>query len=147
MLARAARRVQCLPSPTAWDLAGMDVATLARGQAVNRVLFGIALLLAPGRIGRLWVGPLAEDRRAKVLARAVGARDLTLGAGGLAALSEGDRGWAGRLFAAQAFADAADLVAILLARRELPPASRILGGTLAAGSAAVAGMYGRNLGR
>jgi hypothetical protein len=147
MLSRGEGRVQCLPRAAAWDLAGMDVATLARGQAVNRVLFGTALLLAPGRIGRLWVGPLAGDRRAKVLARAVGARDLTLGAGGLAALSDGDRGWTRRLFAAQAFADAADLVAILLARRELPRVSRVVGGTLAAGSAAVAGMYAQRVAR
>jgi hypothetical protein len=36
MLSRGEGRVQCLPRAAAWDLAGMDVATLARGQAVNR---------------------------------------------------------------------------------------------------------------
>jgi hypothetical protein len=119
----------------------MDVATLARGQAVNRVLMGAGLLLAPGAFARVWAGAAAGDPRAKVLGRALGARDLALGAAGLLAERDGDRGWVRRSFAAQAFADAVDLAAIAGAGRALPRASRRLGSLLAGGSAAVAAAH------
>jgi hypothetical protein len=124
---------------------GMDVAQLARGQALNRVAMGAALIVVPGLVGRAWAGPLAADDRAKVLARALGARDLSLGAGGLLALREGDSAWARRSLAAQAFADAVDFLAIVAAGRRLPLAARLAGGTLAATSAAVAAAYARRL--
>jgi hypothetical protein len=125
----------------------MDVATLAKAQAVNRVAMGTGLMLAPGIVGRVWSASEARDERAKVLARALGVRDLALGAGGLLALREGDAGWAARAFAAQAAADAVDLAAILSAGRALPLSKRISGGLLAAGSAAVAAAYAARLRR
>ena len=125
----------------------MDVATLAKAQAVNRVAMGTGLMLAPGIFGRVWGASEARDERAKVLARALGVRDLALGAGGLLALREGDAGWAARAFAAQAAADAVDLAAILSAGRALPLSKRISGGLLAAGSAAVAAAYAARLRR
>jgi hypothetical protein len=123
----------------------MDVAALAKAQAVNRVAMGTGLMLAPGIFGRVWSASEARDERAKVLARALGVRDLALGAGGLLALREGDAGWARRAFAAQAAADAVDLAAILSAGRALPLTKRISGGLLAAGSAAVAAAYAARL--
>ena len=123
----------------------MDVAQLARGQAVNRVLMGAGLVLAPGVVGRNWVGPAAKDERAKVLARSLGVRDLAIAAGGLVALGRGDTEWASRSFYAQAVADAVDFVAILAAGRAVPLGTRLTGGTLAAGSAAVAAAYARRL--
>jgi hypothetical protein len=122
----------------------MDVATLARAQGQNRVGIGAGLILLPGLFGRAWVGSAAMDDHASVLARSLGARDLALGVAGLVALREGDRRWASRAFAAQAFADAVDVVAIVAGRR-VPLGSRVLGGVMAAGSAAVAGAYARRL--
>jgi hypothetical protein len=129
----------------AGDTGSMDLATLARAQTVNRAALGVALIALPGVFGRVWSGRAATDDRAKVLARAVGARDLAIAAGGLLALREGDQGWARRSFVAQAAADAVDLLAIAAAGRALPLASRALGGAMAAGSAAVAAAYARRL--
>jgi hypothetical protein len=123
----------------------MDIGELARAQAVNRVLMGAGLILAPSLFARNWIGSAATDARARVLSRALGARDLTLGASGLIALREGKLESARRSFAAQAFADAVDLVAILAAGREVPLQTRILGGGMAGGSAAVAAIYARRL--
>jgi hypothetical protein len=128
----------------AGDTAAMDVATLARAQAVNRLWMGSGLILLPGLLGRVWVGSAAVDDRAKVLARSLGARDLALGAAGVLALRDGDRRWASRSFGAQAFADAVDLLAIVAGPR-VPLGSRIVGDAMAAGSAAVAALYARRL--
>jgi hypothetical protein len=122
----------------------MDVAKLALGQALSRVGIGAGLMIRPEVFGRVWVGEAATDEGRGVLARALGARDLALGAGGLLALRGGDRDWARRSFAAQAFADAVDLIAIATARRD-PPSSRTVGTLMATGSAAVAGAYARRL--
>jgi hypothetical protein len=119
----------------------MDVATLARSQTVNRVVLGAGLIALPRLFGRIWSGREADDARAQVLSRALGARDLALGVGGLLALRDGDRRWASRAFAAQAGADAVDLVAILVAGRALGRPTRALAGTMAAGSAGVAAAY------
>jgi len=122
----------------------MDVATLARNQSFNRIAMGFGLVLAPGLLARVWVGSAAGDSRAKVLARALGIRDLALGAAGVLALREDDRQWVRRAFVAQALADAIDFVA-LVAGRDVPRASRLIGGTLAAGSAALAAAYARQV--
>jgi hypothetical protein len=119
----------------------MDVATLARSQTVNRVALGAGLIALPRLFGRIWSGREADDARAQVLSRALGVRDLALGVGGLLALRDGDRRWASRAFAAQAAADAVDLVAILVAGRALGRPTRALAGTMAAGSAGVAAAY------
>jgi len=123
----------------------MDVARIAKAQAVNRVVVGAGLMALPGVFGRNWIGPAAKDQRAKVLARSLGARDLLTGVAGLLALSEGDREWARWAFAAQAWADAVDFVTILAAGRDVPLGTRLMGGSLAAGSAAVAAAYAREL--
>jgi hypothetical protein len=125
----------------------MDVAALAKAQAMNRVAMGTGLMLAPGVVGRVWGASEARDPRAKVLARALGARDLALGAGGLLALRDGDAAWTRRTFAAQAAADAVDLAAIVAAGSALPRTKRVTGGLLAAGSAAVAAAYAARLPR
>jgi hypothetical protein len=124
----------------------MDVAAIARAQALNRVAMGAGLLLVPRVLARVWTGPWAADQRATVAARALGARDLMLGLCGVLADREGDAVWIRRSFAAQAFADAVDFVAIVAGRRHLPLSSRALGAPLAAGSAAVAGAYAFGVG-
>jgi hypothetical protein len=89
---------------------------------------------------RVGVGSWASDDRAKLLARSLGVRDLALGAPVLAVR---DRGWGRRTFAAQAAADSIDF-AVLLVGRNVPLASRVIGGTTAAGSGALTAAYARS---
>ena len=120
----------------------MDVEKLARGLALNRISFGAGLMLAPRLYARTWIGADgAGDERAQLLARALGARDLALGAGGLLALRGGDRERARQWFAAQGLTDAVDLVATLAAGRAVPVAARLFAATVAAGSTAIAAAY------
>jgi hypothetical protein len=119
----------------------VDVAKLARGLALNRISFGIGLILAPSLYARSWVGSDAASTDAtKLLARALGARDLALGAGGLIALRDGDVERARRWFAAQGMTDFVDLIATVAAR-DVPLPARTFAGTVAAGSAAIAAAY------
>ena len=119
----------------------MVIEALAKGQAVARVVIGTGLVVAPAVFGRFWTGPAAPAENARVLARAVGPRDLALGAGGLLAVREGDPRWIARSFAAQAVADAVDVVALAAAGDSLPVRTRAIGGTMAGGSAVVAALY------
>jgi hypothetical protein len=123
----------------------VDVAKLAREQSINRVVMGVGLIALPQVFAQPWMGPSASDVRSRVIARALGARDLALGCGALTALREQDRTWAARCLAAHAGADAIDLLAILAAGRALPRFARLGGGALAALSAAVAAAYAREL--
>jgi hypothetical protein len=66
------------------------VEKLGTALAFNRVLFGIGYLLAPEQTGSNWIGKAARDPRTSVFTRALGARDLALGAGALAAALGGD---------------------------------------------------------
>jgi hypothetical protein len=121
----------------------MELPTLARGLALNRVSFGAGLVIAPGLFARTWVGSdAASEPATRMIARAVGARDVALGVGGLLALRSGDPERARRWFAAQGATDAVDLLATLAARG-VPLPARLLAGTLAAGSAAIAAAYAR----
>jgi hypothetical protein len=123
----------------------VDLARLAHDQTVNRIVMGAGLIALPQVFGRVWMGSQARDERHRVVARALGARDLSLGVAGLLALREQDRTWAARAFAAQAFADAVDLAAMLAAGRRLPLSARLVGGVLATSSAAVAAAYARRV--
>jgi hypothetical protein len=114
---------------------------LAGAQAVNRVVLGAGLIAVPRVFGRVWCGRAANDERARVLARGLGARDLLLGVAGLLALREGDPRWTRRAFGAHAAADAVDLVAVLMAGPALGRSTRTVAGTLAAGSAGIAAAY------
>jgi len=110
---------------------------LATGLAVKRILFGIGYLIAPAQTGRGWIGPMADREQTAVFTRALGARDLALGAGALWALRSG-RGQARQWFMAHAVADSTDLVATLRARDALPRSGFRLAAVMAAGSTAIA---------
>ena len=112
----------------------MDSKQLVRGLGVGRVAFGIAFLVAPGVTGRLWIGDGATKPGARTLTRAVGARDLVMGAGILAA-SEGGRPVRDLLQQAGAV-DVLDFTATLLAGGRLPTTSRRLTLAVAASAAA-----------
>lgn len=108
----------------------------ARGLAAARVALGVVAYVAPGVPARPWIGDAAaRTTAATVLARALGARDLGLGAGLLLAARHGApiRGWT----EAGALADLGDLVATLLSFRDLPRGGRWL--ILAVTAGAVAG--------
>jgi hypothetical protein len=69
---------------------GMDHHQIARMMAAGRLVLGILLLLFPRRIGRVWIGPVADHREASVMTRGMGARDAALAAGTLRALANGE---------------------------------------------------------
>ena len=123
-------------------------ALLRRGAtlvAVGRVAIGVTALAWPSVPSRPWVGATADDLTARVFGRALGARDLALGLGALAALlrpaEAGDLDSAGAWVAAGALSDALDVVASLASWRELPRVGRWLV-VASAGGAAVVGAAG-----
>lgn len=97
---------------------------------------GAAFVVAPGRAVAAWTGT-PSTTAARMAARGLGARDVVLGAGALAALA--GKGSAGRWLRGAAAADAADFAATLAAFGDLPKARRVLW-LLSAGTAAVVGL-------
>jgi hypothetical protein len=113
----------------------MDHRQLVRMLAAARVVAGTALLLAPGKVGGRWIGAHINERTTMMFVRAMGARDLALGLGTLRALErdEAPRNWV----AASAFADAADVVATVIAGSAIGARRAVPIVTLAGLSAAV----------
>jgi len=122
----------------------VDHRALARITAAGRVAIGAALLTVPGTVTRSWTGPAAEHPGARLLGRAVGARDLTLGLGVLGALDRGDPR-AADWIRASAAADVGDAVATVLAYRLLPRGRRFLVLALATGAAVTGFVAADNL--
>jgi len=91
---------------------------LARSNGIGRIALGAGLMLAPGLAGRAWVGDDARSTGAKVLASALGARDVALGLGVLLAIKNDApvRGW----LEGAALADVADFAATLAAGSGIP---------------------------
>ena len=111
----------------------MSPRTLVAGIALGRLVLGAALLAAPRKVvGPGWVGAEAERPAAGVLLRAVGARDVALAAGTLAALKGGSSltPWV----VGGAIADGADFTATLAAGQAIPPQGRAAVGALAGGA-------------
>ena len=96
-------------------MTGRDVARLINS---GRIGFGAALMLAPRRVGRGWIGASADAPGVTAIARALGVRDAVLGAIGLHTMDNPQVGprWQRTL----ALCDVVDLVATLAARRGLP---------------------------
>lgn len=103
---------------------------LARLNGVARLALGVVAFAVPGLPLAPWVGRGRKDRSARLLARALGGRDLALGGGLVHALDAGQpaAGWV----VAAGVADAGDLLATLLAWRRLPRFGRVavLGATV-----------------
>jgi hypothetical protein len=113
-------------------------AHVARGIAVGRIAAGAALLIAPRRGARAWVGEDGERPGAAVVTRSLGVRDLVMGAIPLHAVSHPQVG--PRWVATCAVADLVDAAASLGARRALPgtgvqPIAAIAAASAAAGFA------------
>ena len=128
-----------------------DVPSLLRrgalAVAAGRVALGVTALAWPSVPARPWVGAAADDVAARVFGRALGARDLALGLGALAALQgpAAQAGSARAWVAAGALSDALDVVASLSSWRDLPRVTRWLVAA-SAGGAAVAGAAGALVG-
>ncbi len=126
-----------------------DRVSLVRGSvralAAGRVALGVVALAWPAGPARPWVGAAGDDLAARVFGRALGARDLALGLGTLAALRRpaGERGPgpASPWVAAGALSDGLDVITSLIAWRDLPRAGRWLV-VASAGGAAVTGAVG-----
>lgn len=106
----------------------------ALGLAASRGLLGLAALVRPSVPARLWVRDEdAASPGGRVLARALGGRDLALALGCLLSARAGEpiRGWV----EAGALADSGDLLATVAAWRSLPPARRRAVALLASGAA------------
>jgi hypothetical protein len=101
--------------------------------SVGRLLFGVAFIAQPNLMERAWIGKQARLPGAQLLARAVGARDLALGLGGLQALTRND-GSARPWLAAAAVCDAVDFGATWRAGRGIPREART-------GVLAIAGVF------
>ncbi|MDA8342102.1 MAG: hypothetical protein M0007_07760 [Actinomycetota bacterium] len=92
---------------------------LARIVATGRIAVGVTALLSPVVVTEPWIGPLARTPGVRVFARAMGGRDIALGAGTLRALSRpGDeaRTWV----ALGGVADTVDLLATVFSFSQLP---------------------------
>ncbi len=114
----------------------------ATAVAAGRVALGVTALAWPAVPARPWVGAAADDVAARVFGRALGARDLALGLGALAALhGPAETGSARAWVAAGALSDALDVAASLASWRELPRVTRWLVAA-SAGGAALAGAAG-----
>lgn len=115
----------------------------AAAVAAGRIGLGVAALIWPSVPARPWVGASADELGAQVFGRALGARDLALGLGALAAARQAPSGSrsAGAWYAAGALSDALDVAVTAAAWPRLPRATRWLV-VASAGGAAIAGAAG-----
>lgn len=123
----------------------MNARDIARLSAAARVAFGAGFIAYPPLTMRGWIGRDASRPSAVLLARALGARDLVLGAGTLASLA--DRSALRRWLAAGLVADGTDFAVTLAERDALPAAGRVMvlaiaGGAVALGAYTLAALAG-----
>jgi len=106
---------------------------LAQLVALGRIGIGCTALVAPTFMTRPWIGDGAGTRDARLLARAMGGRDLALGLGTLRALGT-DPAEARPWVALAGMADALDATVTVLAFHRLPRVTRwgILASTVGA---------------
>lgn len=100
-----------------------------------RIAYGAALIAAPTRLARRWLGPGAASEAAQVALRGLGAREVVLhGAALRAALRDEPLGlWLG----ASIVGDLTDIAATLAGRERLPDESPVATAVVAGGSAAI----------
>jgi len=117
-------------------LSGMNTQRFLNvGFGAARLAFGVVAGAWPEKIGRTWIGDEAGSPPTKVILRALGVRDVALGAGTVeAALRDDAVVW----LAVSVLADIGDVTATLTSRKSLPR-DGVLTTTFLAGSAAVAG--------
>ena len=111
--------------------------TLAAAFALGRLVFGVGLLAHPDRVAAGWVGPDAARAPVQVVIRGLGARDMAISAGALAALDDDDR--LAHWIAAAIACDLSDIAATLAAPADALPGNARWGTVALAGAAAAAG--------
>jgi hypothetical protein len=113
----------------------VDARAAAQSLAAGRAAIGASCLAAPELTMRAWLGADAGRFGARLLARALGAREVVLGAGALVAVARGTpvRPW----IAGGAGCDGVDLTLTLHCRDRLPRAGVLLVGLLAGSGAAL----------
>ena len=111
----------------------------ATALAAARVGLGLVAVAQPSLVARPWVGPAGDELGGQVLGRALGARDMALGLGALAALLEPSGGArpAGTWFAAGALSDTFDTAVTAAAWSQLPRRTRWVVAAASIGAAAV----------
>jgi hypothetical protein len=110
---------------------------LSAAYGLGRVGFGIFVSSAPQRMGRTWVGADADSDGAGVILRALGFRDIALGAGLAEAAFRGDpRGW----LAVTMLSDLGDVAATLIGRERIDSRGVVITSLLAGSGAAAAGV-------
>ena len=121
----------------------MGARDLAVGLAGGRIAIGVVSLLAPGLLGRAMMGSDGGSRATRLVLRALGARDLALGLGVLAALDRDGsvHGW----LRASAVVDGLDAAGCLLARDHLRPTVFPAATGAATGGALLGGWLSREL--
>jgi hypothetical protein len=101
-----------------------------------RIAYGLALLIAPGKVaGNRWLGPAANQPAATVALRGLGAREVAVHG---IALAELTRGAPVRPYlAASILGDLADITAAFASREGLPDGSPTATAAVAGASAAL----------
>jgi hypothetical protein len=125
-------------------MSAVDHHQMARLLAAARLVTGGLLLVAPGLPARRWLGAAGGQREVKVLARAMGARDVALAVGALRALTagQGAQPWV----LGGAAADATDALATLVGLGHRQPSRALLVALVAAAAAAAGTAASRELG-
>jgi hypothetical protein len=116
---------------------------VARAYGAGRVAIGAVALLAPRTIGRVWLGAAADTPAGGVAMRALGVRDVVLGAIALHTLDNPEVG--PRWQRTCAAVDAVDCAATAAARDALPSVGSALVTAIAAAGAATGAWLGANL--
>ncbi|MDQ2621740.1 MAG: hypothetical protein M3Y45_01730 [Actinomycetota bacterium] len=105
------------------------------GFGAARLGFGVFASAYPSKMGRSWIGDEAESPPTRAILRALGGRDVAIGAGTVeAALRDDARMW----LAVSVLADIGDLASTITSRKDLPREGVMVTAAVA-GSAAVAG--------
>ncbi len=87
------------------------------GYGLTRVVFGMVATSMPRKLGRTWIGDDADTPGATVVLRALGVRDIALGAGTVVgALGDDADLW----LATCVLADLGDVAGTISGRKELP---------------------------
>jgi len=121
----------------------MKATTVATAVARVRIAIGIAAVVVPGPAVEAIGARSGSSGLAPLLARMVGTRDIALGLGTIVALDRGApvRGW----LEGSALADAGDCVAAVLGRRSMTPRAFRTTAGIAAASAILGALLGRQL--
>lgn len=118
----------------------MDARLITRLLAAGRIGIGVALFAAPATAGRLWFGT-TPGAAGQTALRGLGARDVAIGVGSLLSSDQGRD--PGPWLDAGVVADAADSVAMLLARDDFDT-KPVVGTIVVAAGAALIGLWAKS---